>query len=99
LNLVSDSHKDEVAVFYRKFFLEKKDNVSYVFPLTNISDGVVWLDQKLSAVWDESKFKIVGYSAVTLDVTGELELFGELKDSEERLANIKKKHKYSDSYF
>ena len=88
LDLVADTHKKEVGEFYQRHFSQKTNNISFVFPIKNASGGVVWLDQKLSAIWNESKFRIIGYSAVARDVTDQYELSAKLKESEERLATI-----------
>jgi len=87
-DLLADSHKEEVQKFYGNHFSQKKDNVSYVVPINNASGEIVWLDQKLSTIWNESKFRIIGYSAVARDVTEEFELSAKLKESKERLATI-----------
>ncbi len=82
LDLVSPSHQKEVYEFFSNHFSSKADQASLIFPITSKSGEIVWLDQKLSTIWSESKFKIFGYSAAARNITKEYETSTKLKESE-----------------
>ena len=62
--------------------MTRVDQASLIFPITSKSGGIVWLDQKLHTIWSESKFKIIGYSALARDITKEYETSRRLTESE-----------------
>ncbi|MCH2234098.1 MAG: PAS domain S-box protein [Crocinitomicaceae bacterium] len=82
LDLIPESHKRLVKKFNYEHFKKRKTKSSFKFPIQNKNGTLVWLDQNLITVWDDSRSEIHGFSAIARDISEQIKLEKKIQESE-----------------
>ena len=89
VDLIDEDHKQEAIRNYQEYFASKAKTNEFVLLIETKARKKVWLHQKLRTQFDDTG-RIIGYQAVSRNVTDEIEMKQKLEQSKRQIEESEK---------